>query len=200
MKVSICALALAVLAAVPAQAANSPDGSLINADIRQHDAASIDPQNLALARSLIDLLYPVETREQQYLEELREAWFEPLEEIEQPNIKAGLRSDLEQFMTNATQVVRAQYPKLMGGYAAAFASEYSTEELRQLVAFVGSPAGRRFLSRSENEGLAARIGEADSALMEALEPLADEMRTKLCQRHTQVRVAEGDANAKCSLA
>ena len=200
MKVSICALALAVLVAAPAHAAKPSGGGLINADIRQQAAASVDPQNLALARSFIDLLYPVETREQQYLEELREAWFAPLEEIEQPNVKAGLRGDLETFMTKATSVVRMQYPKLMDGYAAAFAGEYSTDELRQLIAFVGSPAGRRFLSRSENTGLAGKMGEADAALMEALEPLADEMRTKMCQRHTQVRVAQGDVNAKCSQA
>lgn len=195
------ALTLAVLAwtASPAQATTTEESVALSAPAATNPGEA-DAHRSVLARQFVDLLYPKDTREEAYLEELRTAWFSSLDAIEQPTIRAALRRDLESFMNKITPVVRARYPELMEGYAAAYASDYTADELRQLIAFASTPAGNRYLQDSHSAKFDAHMEAADAALMEALEPLADEMRTVMCKRATEVRVAQGEADAKCSRA
>lgn len=162
--------------------------------------APVEAHAEVLAREFVDLLYPAAVYEQEYVDEMRGAWLAPLESIEQPKIKAEMRRSIEREIDKVAPILRQHYPKIMSAYASTYAKEFTVDELRQIVDFAKSPAGSHFLRDRDAAEFDERVGEAGDGLLEALEPLVDEMRTALCRGATQVRVAQGDTDAKCSRA
>ena len=111
--------------------------------------------------------------------------------------KAEANSDLKHALDLLDPMIRDRLPKLAESYAAAYAREFSSDELYQMTLFAQSPVGRHYYSYQ----LAL---EADPAVQMQMEGFQLDMRSVIrqllkekCQEHTAQRIAAGDKNAKC---
>lgn len=102
---------------------------------------------------------------------------------------------IDEYMSLVAPKVREYMPRINEARAQVYAHSFSAEELRQLVAFADSAAGKRYLSgmfEIENE---PTVEAANEALMKALQDVAKEQ----CRKRAAHRVAAGDTKAKCPL-
>ncbi|MXO71711.1 hypothetical protein [Alteraurantiacibacter buctensis] len=132
-------LALAALPAF-AMAATARDAS-----------ASLDPQEMAEARAIIDVMFPPEKREEMMQDMMAEMVSQFAASIRLETIEdAGLRAILENYMANIPEMLRPtvndHLPNLLGATAVAYVNRFTLAELQDIHAFARTPSGRRYLS------------------------------------------------------
>ena len=95
--------------------------------------------------------------------------------------------------------IRKRIPAVSEVYARAYAAKFSTDELRELVAFGSTPAGRHFLSNMLTIEADPSVSAAAMGVMDELTPALMEFQKQACIQHTQQRIAMGDKKATCPL-
>jgi hypothetical protein len=120
--------------------------------------------NLAVAREIIDLGFPVETREDMFFAsmdqiviQMREATLDAYG-IDDQGAIAILDEWTADYIAESKEVLRSHIPSLMEGMAASYAVIFTREELNDIRAFVATPSGQRFFRMSP-----AIIGETNFA-------------------------------------
>lgn len=115
--------------------------------------AGLDPQALATAREVIRIGYPEEKRLAMFstaldplLAQMRSVMMADMNN--DPGAKALVDAKLDSFIVMGKGVLAKHIPSFMDAYAQAYAREFSASELNDLLAFVKTPAGGHFLSRS----------------------------------------------------
>jgi len=111
-----------------------------------------------------------------------------------------IEAGVSKLMTKVRPAVHAQMPRLLDAYAAAYAREFSADELQAMIAFSQTPAGRHYLARADVVESDPAIMDASMAIMEALGPALQDMAKEACAKHTAERIAAGDKKATCPLA
>ena len=77
--------------------------------------------------------------------------------------------------------------------------ESSADELRQMLAFAQSPAGRHLISRFAALENDEALPDAQMQVWEALTPIIEDVQRELCAERAAVQVAAGNVDAKCPL-
>lgn len=191
MKIALSAfLALGIIATPVTAWASAEEASAV--------PAVQDPQALPLAREFIALLYPDAARAS--LEQLRTSTSVSLEMIADRKQRLAASNAIERIVAKATPIVERRMPALMDAYAAAYAREYSVDELRQLIAFGATPAGKHFLDNRTFADKDPAVNTASSALSEEIMPLFEDFTKVMCRQAAEARLAAGDKNAKCNRA
>ena len=109
-------------------------------------------------------------------------------------------ADVQKVIAKLEPAMRAQMPKLLEAYAQAYAREFDADELRSMVDFAQSPAGRHY-TRSQSFMMGDReVLKAQMDMMQAMEPVLQDLARQACQRHTEERIAAGEKKAVCPLA
>ena len=140
---AICAGLFLSGLAIPAQAqgTDSPAQSTLNED------------NLAIAREIVNLGFPIETREaiffasvDQVVAQMREASLQAygLDGEENAEILAILDEWTADYVDQSKNVLRAHIPSLMDGLAASYSAIFTRQELLDIRAFVSTPSGQRY--------------------------------------------------------
>ncbi|MFL6853007.1 MAG: hypothetical protein ACJ8EM_05835, partial [Sphingomicrobium sp.] len=80
-----------------------------------------------------------------------------------------------------------------------YATEFSPDELRQMIVFAGTPAGKHYLARTDFLDMDPALLAAQRALMSGLTPVINEFKKSLCAERTAKRIAAGDKKATCNL-
>lgn len=112
---------------------------------------------------------------------------------------AGIREAVYRVLPKLEPILQAQMPQLLDAYAQAYAREYSADELKAMVAFAGSPAGKHLLSQLNVPDSDWGIVAAQQRVANSLVPTLQEMEQEPCAKRAAARIAMGDAKAKCPL-
>ena len=107
---------------------------------------------------------------------------------------------IERYLTLAEPKIRAAMPALLEANAQAYAREFSAEELRDLIVFAQTPAGKHYIERYDLLLMAPEVIDAQRKLSEDLQPVMENLSKEMCAEKAAQRVAMGDAKAKCPLA
>ena len=115
-------------------------------------------------------------------------------------IKAEAQEDMARFMTLFEPKLRERMPNLIEAYAQVYAREFSAEELRQMISFAQTPAGKHFLTSQARVDLDPAILMQQEGFALDMMPIMEQIQKERCARHTAQRIAAGDKKAKCPLA
>jgi len=188
-------------AAAP-QEAGAPAPAAVDRIAASRAAHTITPERLDLARQFVNATMSGD----EYTDTIRASALQAASEAVVNNADASdtpadkVMADVQKVVDRLEPPMRAQLPKLLDAYAQAYAREFSADELRSMVAFAQSPAGRHY-TRSQGFLMGDRaIVQAQMDMMESMEPVLQDLRKQACQRHTQERIAMGDTKATCPLA
>jgi hypothetical protein len=190
MKLALTVVAALALAAAPAQGATS-EAAVAKAPLTSSVA---DPQALAFAREFVELLF------EGYLRAMRDDAFAEVDREEDVNKRTMLRGDMERYLVQATPVVERHLPRIRDAYVRAYALEFRADELRQIIAFARTPAGRHFVDSVDFFDDDVGVGEAMEAMMQDLAPMYEDFYKAQCQRAAKARLAADEIGAKCSRA
>lgn len=113
--------------------------------------------------------------------------------------KAHAQHRIDRYLAIAAPQIRAAMPALLEANAQVYAREFSADELRQLIAFAQTPAGKHYIDRYDLLLMAPEIVEAQRNLAEELGPVMEKFSKEMCAEKAAQRVAMGDAKAKCPL-
>lgn len=121
---------------------------------------------------------------------------EDLDDSEQ----AAAQHRIDRYLTLAGPKIRAAMPVLLEANAQVYAREFSADELRQLIAFAQTPAGKHYIERYDLLMMAPEVMDAQRKLGEDLQPVMEQLSKEMCAEKAAQRVAMGDTKAKCPLA
>lgn len=178
----------ALVAAAPAQA-----------DPASLKAAAIAPERLELARRFVSLSLSADEYIHQARGDFMASNMPDREDVETDKDLIDAQNELNKVFARFEPIMRAGLPKLFEASSQAYAREYSTDELQQMIAFAGSPAGRHFLSHRESIEADAGVQNATMDMWRATLPVMKEIRKEMCAEKAAQRVAMGDTKAKCPL-
>lgn len=186
LMVAFASSALVVAAPAPAQTDANP--TMIEA---------ISPERLNLARKFMAV-----TDTTDIMDSYREMLFQTVaaagDDLDDAG-KADAQHRIERYLTLAAPTIRAGEPALIEAYAKAYAREFSADELRQLVAFAQTPAGRHYIDRYDFLLMAPEIVDAQRKLSDELAPVMEQLGKEMCAEKAAQRIAMGDKKAKCPL-
>lgn len=124
---------------------------------------------------------------------------EDLESIEDKAERSAAEVRLEQLLVQLEPRLREQMPDVLEAYAQVYATEFTTNELRQMIEFAQSEVGKHYLKRFPYLENDPSIFEAQQKLITEIAPIMDEFKKESCARRAAERLAAGDAKAKCKL-
>ena len=127
-------------------------------------------------------------------------WQQAASEMPDKAARADAEQKVKQLLAGLQPTVNQLMPIIEESYALAYAREFTADELRQMVAFVQTPAGKHFMSEWSVVESDDAIVDAEGRLWEAVGPVMQELREVLCAERTAQRIASGDVKAKCPLA
>ena len=139
-----------------------------------------------------------------YLATMREGIAQGLREQFGGDADAATKAETEKFMARFLALyepkVRERLPMVLEAYAQVYAREFSADELRGMIDFAKTPAGRHYFARHISlDGDPAVIMQEEGVQDEAL-PIMQQMEKEQCQARTAQRIAAGDKKARCPLA
>lgn len=137
---------------------------------------------LNLAREIIALGYPEETREEMFFAvmdqmsgQVRQSVLGSID-VEDAGAIAIIDSWLAERQEESKALISRHLPAMMEGFAAAHADAFSEQELRDIRAFVGTPSGQGYLARSTSLGTHPAFTAASQAYLdESFGNLEEEM-------------------------
>ena len=159
-------------------------------------AATSSPDSMKLAREFVAMT----SGPGDIMDELGfNAWPAAAAAIEDKAERAAAEKYMRRLSDRIEPKVRLLMPALQEAYAAAYAREFSADELQQLILFARSPAGKHYMSlTSAVEGDEALV-EAQERMWEEITPVLEETRKEFCAEKAALRIAAGDTKAECPL-
>jgi len=159
-------------------------------------ARAFDPANLALAGKLVELMYPVSDT----IDDTRKSVQMALELVENPTARTKLNVSYDTVLTQIEPIIVRNFPKIQQAYTMAYAEEFTSEELRDIISFASTPTGRHFLRDTTFADGNTLVTAASDEMMSELEPTLFEFQKTICKQAAEQRLAAGDKKAKCSMA
>jgi hypothetical protein len=114
--------------------------------------------------------------------------------------KAEVDETLKHFLALYEPKVRERLPNLMEAYAQVYAREFSADELKQMIAFAQTPAGRHYFSHRDHLDTDQAVLIQEEGFQEDALPILMQIQKEQCQARTAQRIAAGDKKARCPLA
>ncbi|QFT77800.1 DUF2059 domain-containing protein [Erythrobacter sp. THAF29] len=167
-------------------AANDPEPARIAASETSQQSEPIDPAMLALATQIVEIGYPKESREalfhgpmDQTIVQLRKS-LGPYLPSDDPEAIKILDDWIDKYTAESKVILAKHIPAIMDGMAEAYASLFSEEELRDILAFVETPSGKQFFDLMPQVMGEPGFADANQAYMdESMEKLIPAQRELL---------------------
>ena len=176
----------ALVVATPAQADTNPT-----------KVEAVSPERLDLARRFMAV-----TDTTDVMEYTREMLFQVAltsDDLDEAGMEAA-EQRIERYLKVAEPKIRAAMPALLEANAKVYAREFSADELRHLISFAQTPAGKHYIARYDLLLMAPEMLDAQRKLSEDLQPVMEDLAKEMCAEKAAQRVAMGDTKAKCPLA
>jgi Uncharacterized protein conserved in bacteria (DUF2059) len=157
-KYLLCAAILAALLPVAAVAADGPSFATTQ--------NPLTPQSLDLARSILALFgSSMQAMEQQMMGSAMGG-------VTDPGLRQIVKSHIDGLLAQMMPLLDRYIPSIMEAQARAYAREFSTGELTQIMAFAATPTGKHMLSRSSALLRDPEVAAANQAFFAATQQLA----------------------------
>jgi hypothetical protein len=160
-------------------------------------------ERIALARRYVALAMPEESElqdmrdlSQQVIAALSVAGYDD----ESASDREWEKDFIDRVMVKAAPIIRDHMLSIREVTAIVYASEFSSAELNDMIAFGQTPGGRHYLARQQFLDLNPAIMAQQRLLQEAIAPVYSDVRKDICQEETAKRIAAGDKKAKCPYA
>lgn len=193
-------LSLALLAAAPALSAAGPVTSSPAPVPAKAEAAPPSAERQTLARRFVAMILPPD----QFVDGMRAMAANGVATMMLNSGDDSSPAEVDQYMKHFFLLldpkIRERLPNLMEAYSQAYAREYSADELTQMIAFAGTPAGRHYLANRGVVESDAGVQAQEQGIAAEIQPIINELAKEKCQERTAQRIAMGDKNAKCPLA
>jgi len=193
-------LSLALLAAAPALSAAAPEAPAPVPSQSRADAGPPSIERQMLARRYVSLAVSPD----QFIAGMRAM---AANGVAKMMLASGDDSEpaqvdryMQRFFLLLDPKIRERLPNVMEAYAQAYAREFSADELKQLVAFAQSPAGRHYLAGRGVMESDPAVQLQEQGIAAEIQPIVNQLEKEKCQARTAQRIAAGDKKAKCSLA
>ncbi|WP_421846286.1 hypothetical protein [Novosphingobium sp.] len=185
------ALAAALVAAGPALAQSAPAQTAASqapsqpAPAPAAEKAELDPKAVALAQEILDIGMPPESRPAMFagiMGSLRTQIRESMSKIAgtgDAEADAIIGRGIDRMYKQMTERMNTHLPDLYQAMARAYARQFSFEDLTQIRAFVGTPTGQRFFSRSATVMSDPDVMEANKRSMVDIMGLAPQMQKQM---------------------
>lgn len=159
-------LAAALLAGQPLSAQPAP------AETGQpSETTPVDQASVSMARQIVERSFPPETREQmlhatmdQMLAQMNIAM-----ESSNPDMDEGARAIVQRwqndYVSKGKVILNAHLPAMMDALAISYARIFTHEELSDILAFVSTPSGQRFMEMSQAVVAAPEFAQANQDYM-----------------------------------
>ena len=180
------ALATSSLSAAPAEPATTEAAE---------ELAPIPTESLVLARQFVALAQPATER----MDTLRGFVSMVAYEGSDDPQDAAAEQRADKIMARVEPTIEKLMPALMDAYAYAYAREFSADELRQLIAFAQTPAGKHFVTSAAKVEGDDGVLTVHQSIGEAIEPIMRDVAKEVCSKRAAERLAAGDTKAKCPL-
>jgi len=165
-------------------------------------AATPSPERLALARQFVTQSTSVD----HYMAQVHDASMRLASEAVIDNADDNdaspdkIMADVDKVVARLEPPMRAHIPQLFEAYAQAYAREFSADELRALVAFGQSPAGKHYLDNEAFMMTDPGVMKVNVEMMQSMQPVLENLAREACAKKAAARVAAGDTKATCPLA
>jgi hypothetical protein len=164
----------------------------------QESSISSEDDRMPLARQLVALILP--NVGQDAMEGLKMGVLSHLDTVDDPAMRTKLEADIEASMVVAAPIMGRHMAAMTEAYAQAYAGQYDGEELRQIIAFAGTPAGKHFLTQNIPLDTDPGVLAEQDKLMADVVPVFVNVSRSLCQYQAGQHAARGERDAKCSIA
>lgn len=154
--------------------------------------------NLGLARQLVTILFP--NAGQDAMDGLKMGVLSELDMVEDSAFRNELEQEVGLALKAATPIMNRHMASVTDAYTQAFAREYSADELTQILAFAQTRVGAHFLPQNGALDNDSAVLEAQAKMMEDVLPIFDAVSKMMCKHKAELRVAQGETDAKCSMA
>jgi len=132
----------------------SPATAQVEASQADAGAETIDPAELAIAKEIMDAMFPPEAQEEMLLSMMgnvadqfgQGAMQGPI--FEEPGIKAIMDEFIADIPEKLRPLIEEHFPKMKEANAVAYARLFTLEELQDIVAFANTPSGATFFRNS----------------------------------------------------
>jgi len=157
-------------------------------------------ERLALARQFVDLTMTQQKAADSFRGAEMEAATRYATAFYDAGDDAGIHEAVYRVLNKLEPTLHSQMPQVLDAYAQAYAREFSADELKTMVAFAGSSAGKHFLSQPHVLDNDWGVIGAGQRVVNSWVPMLKGMEKDICARRAAMRVAAGDAKATCPLA
>jgi len=154
-------------------------------------AADIAPASLLLAKEIVAIGYPEEDRERlffstmdQTVGQMRGA-IAPSLPSDDPGAIAILDDWIAEYTAASKGVLRKHIPDIMAGMEEAYATIFTQDELRDILAFVRTPSGQRYFELSPAITGSKSFAEANQRYLDESVSLLGPARSDLKERLDQ---------------
>lgn len=161
-------------------------------------AAAQAAQELELARAIVDRGYPPETRMatfgaamDQLVAQMKQAVSPDLQT--DPQVMALVEQFQKRVLDHGKSVMAQHMDAMMDGMAQGYVQEFSLAELQALHAYVSSPEGQGFFSRSMRVVADPAYARASQAFMQEYMAAVPDMRNEFIEELTHMLMARDRA-------
>ncbi len=171
LKTSLLAAALGT--ALFASPALAQEAEPQNGEAQASEAPS--PAKLALAQEIVAKGFPEDMREEMFFasvdqmtKQMRAATLKSMP-VEDPGVTEILDGWLADYIAQSKEVLRGYIPRMMDGLARSYATMFTERELSDIVAFVSTPSGQRFMVLSSAVMAEPNFAEANQAYIDEIQ-------------------------------
>lgn len=154
-------------------------------------AQAVDPARLAMGREIIATMYPPDQRNammtsmvETLMAQIRAGTNLPAM-FNDPGLKAILDRNFAALPARLMPVIARHLPRMHEAIAAAYAREFSTAELTDIVAFARTQSGRRYLQRSGGLLSDPGVAAANTAYIAEAQQLNQQVSAQVRQETTE---------------
>ncbi|MFO6447228.1 hypothetical protein ACLBKU_08800 [Erythrobacter sp. NE805] len=143
------------------------------------------PEELALAREIIAVMYPADKRDEMLLEMSTNLAKQAMAGgMDNPVFREpGIKAIMDRFVADLPEVLRPAFvkhmPQIFEATAVAYTRLFTLEELRDIRAFAGTPSGQRYFASTNQVMSDPAIAAANAAYFAEVMPLPRQMGAKV---------------------
>jgi hypothetical protein len=198
MSRAFLALLLVSTTALPAQASPPAPKQVSCGCVATVPETPVDPENLALARTLVETISPRQDSMGEFNNTVRR--MTQVDLIADKGLRGTVQTELESLLVKMGPVIERHADRLQEVAAMAYARKFTPAELRATTTFASTPEGRNVLTRIFEIPYDPAMLREQGLLMAELGPDISQFQVAVCKRQTAARIAAGEKTAKCSLA
>ena len=166
-----------------------------------NEAPQLDPKSIALAHEILEIGMPPATRPAMFssiMDAIRSQMRDSMSKMTGTGDRetdAIIGRGIDRMYAEMTTKMNGRLPELFAAMERAYARQFSFDDLSQIRAFVGTPAGQRFFSRSATVMRDPDVMEANKRSMADIMAIAPQLQKQMIDELT-AHIAKHDSSKR----